>query len=45
MTCLEERVVGEAIKLFGGSPIIWRTGNGNHAMPFRHFLEQLNDAP
>jgi hypothetical protein len=31
-----ERMVGEAIRLFGESPIIWRTGNGNHAMPFRH---------
>ena len=32
----DEGVVGEAIKLFGESPIIWRTGSGNHAMPFRH---------
>lgn len=32
----DERVVDDAIKLFGESPIIWRTGNGNHAMPFRH---------
>jgi Bifunctional DNA primase/polymerase, N-terminal/Primase C terminal 1 (PriCT-1) len=32
----DERVVGEAIKLYGESPIIWRTGSGNHAMPFRH---------
>ena len=31
-----QRIVGEAIKLFGESPIIWRTGTGNHAMPFRH---------
>jgi hypothetical protein len=31
-----EGVVGEAIKLFGESPIIWRTGSGNYAMPFRH---------
>jgi hypothetical protein len=28
-------MVGEAIKLFGESPIIWRTGSGNHAIPFR----------
>src|SRR5689334_19604100 len=27
----DERVVDEAIKLFGESPIIWRTGGGNHA--------------
>jgi hypothetical protein len=32
----DQGVVGEAIKLFGESPIIWRTGSGNHAMPFRH---------
>jgi hypothetical protein len=32
----DERSVVEAIKLFGESPIIWRTGSGNHAMPFRH---------
>jgi hypothetical protein len=32
----DERVVKEAIKLFGESPILWRTGSGNHAMPFRH---------
>jgi hypothetical protein len=32
----DERIVGEAIKLFGESPIIWRTGSGNHAMPFRY---------
>ena len=32
----DERMVGEAIKLFGESPIIWRTGSGNYAMPFRH---------
>jgi hypothetical protein len=32
----DERVVGEAIKLYGESPIIWRTGSGNYAMPFRY---------
>src|SRR5262245_48884495 len=32
----DEQVVGEAIELFGESPIIWRTGSGNHAMPFRY---------
>jgi primase-like protein len=32
----DERIVGEAIKLFGESPILWRTGRGNHAMPFRY---------
>ena len=32
----DERIVGEAIKLYGESPIIWRTGSGNHAMPFRY---------
>jgi Primase C terminal 1 (PriCT-1)/Bifunctional DNA primase/polymerase, N-terminal len=32
----DPQMVSEAIKLFGESPIIWRTGSGNHAMPFRH---------
>jgi Bifunctional DNA primase/polymerase, N-terminal len=32
----EDCVVEEAIKLFGQSPILWRTGSGNHAMPFRY---------
>ena len=27
--------VQEAIKLFGESPVLWRTGSGNHAMAFR----------
>ena len=31
-----ENVVAEAIKLFGESPILWRTGGGHFAMPFRH---------
>jgi bifunctional DNA primase/polymerase-like protein len=32
----DQRTVGEAVKLFGESPILWRTGSGNYAMPFRH---------
>jgi hypothetical protein len=32
----DEGVVREAIKLFGESPILWRTGSGNYAMPFRY---------
>lgn len=32
----DERMVGEAVELFGNTPIIWRTGSGNYAMPFRH---------
>ena len=32
----DERIVGEAVKLFGESPILWRTGSGNYAMPFRY---------
>ena len=31
----DEHVVGEAVKLFGESPILWRTGGGKFAMPFR----------
>jgi hypothetical protein len=32
----DEGVVEEAIRLFGESPILWRTGGGNYAMPFRY---------
>ena len=32
----DECMVDKAIKLFGESPIIWRTGSGNYAMPYRH---------
>ena len=31
----DERVVEDAIKIFGKSPALWRTGSGNFAMPFR----------
>jgi hypothetical protein len=32
----DERIVNEAVKIFGDSPVLWRTGSGNFAMPFRH---------
>ena len=32
----DKSIVDEAIKLLGESPLIWRTGSGNHAMPFRY---------
>jgi hypothetical protein len=32
----DPRMVNEAARLFGESPILWRTGSGNYAMPFRH---------
>ena len=32
----DERMVDEAERLFGSSPILWRTGSGNFAMPFRY---------
>ena len=32
----DEGVVEEAVRLFGESPILWRTGGGNYAMPFRY---------
>src|SRR5680860_1131840 len=32
----EECIVEEAISIFGRSPVIWRTGGGNFAMPFRY---------
>ena len=41
----DERIVGEAIKLFGESPILWRTGSGNHAMPFRYNGEKRRIRP
>ncbi len=41
----DEHIVGEAIKLFGESPIIWRTGSGNYAMPFRHNGETRDIRP
>ena len=41
----DEQVVSEAIKLFGKSPIIWRTGSGNHAMPFRYNGEKRRIRP
>ena len=45
----DDRMVREAVRLFGESPIIWRTGSGNYAMPFRHSGERrrirLNGLP
>ena len=32
----DQGVVEEAVRLFGESPILWRTGGGNYAMPFRY---------
>lgn len=32
----DERTVGEAQRMFGDTPVIWRTGSGNYAMPFRY---------
>ena len=31
----DEAVLEEAVSFFGRSPVIWRTGSGNYAMPFR----------
>jgi hypothetical protein len=31
----DEAVLEEAVSIFGRSPVIWRTGSGNYAMPFR----------
>jgi hypothetical protein len=28
--------VEDAVQIFGRSPVLWRTGSGNHAMPFRY---------
>jgi hypothetical protein len=32
----EEKIIGEGERLFGRSPILWRTGGGKFAMPFRY---------
>jgi hypothetical protein len=32
----DPRIIAEAERVFGTSPVMWRTGNGNYAMPFRH---------
>jgi hypothetical protein len=41
----EDRFVGEAIRIFGVSPVIWRTGSGNYAMPFRFNGEKRRIRP
>jgi hypothetical protein len=41
----EKRVVEEAIKIFGASPVVWRTGSGNFAMPFRFNGEKRRIRP
>lgn len=41
----EERAVEETIKIFGKSPVIWRTGSGNFAMPFRFNGEKRRIRP
>ena len=41
----DQRIVGEAVKFFGSSPILWRTGSGNHAMPFRYNGEARHIRP
>jgi hypothetical protein len=39
------REVRAAIEVFGESPVIWRTGSGNHAMPFRYNSEGRHIRP
>ena len=41
----DEATLTEAYKLFGKSPILWRTGSGNFAMPFRHNGEKRHIRP
>ena len=41
----DERVVEDAIEIFGRSPAIWRTGSGNFAMPFRWSGERRRIRP
>jgi Bifunctional DNA primase/polymerase, N-terminal len=43
--CPEERAVEEAIRVFGRSPVLWRTGSGNFAMPFRFNGEKRRIRP
>ncbi len=32
----DDTIVAEAVKLFGESPVLWRTGSGNYAMAFHY---------
>ena len=36
MDSTDERIVAEGERLFGSSPLLWRTGGGKYAMAFRH---------
>jgi len=40
MDSTEESIVAEGERLFGVSPMLWRTGGGKFAMPFRHHGER-----
>jgi Bifunctional DNA primase/polymerase, N-terminal len=41
----DEKIVDEGERLFGRSPILWRTGGGKFAMPFRHNGEDRRIRP
>jgi hypothetical protein len=41
----DPRIVAEGERLFGVSPLLWRTGGGKYAMPFRHNGERRHIRP
>ena len=41
----DEAILEEAVRFFGRSPVIWRTGSGNYAMPFRFSGERRQIRP
>ena len=41
----DEALLHEAVSIFGLSPVIWRTGSGNYAMPFRFNGERRQIRP
>ena len=41
----DDAIMREAERLFGSSPVIWRTGSGNAAIAFRHNREERRVRP
>jgi hypothetical protein len=41
----DEALLEEAVSIFGRSPVVWRTGSGNYAMPFRFNGERRQIRP
>jgi len=41
----DENLIEDAVEIFGRSPVLWRTGSGNFAMPFRYNGERRRVRP